>query len=170
MEEEEEEVEKVDEYLNENDSDDDIPYIDGFKGYKPLLQKSESLSGHESASTMDISKTDDPTGQDEEQADGGISLKVWKRYFRAGASVFLLFILILVLILSQVVTSGSDYFVNYWTQMEFRRSSNESIAFTTEEYLYMYGFLIIGVTIVCIFFCSGFYIFFSFFLNSIFFR
>lgn len=96
---------------------------------------------------MDISKAD-PTAEEEEQADGGISLRVWRRYFRAGASVLSLFILILVLISSQVVTSGSDYFVNYWTQMEFRRLSMEQIPYTTEEYLYMYGFLIIGVTIV----------------------
>lgn len=50
----------------------------------------------------------------EHQAEGGVSFKVWTSYFAAGGNCCILFILFLALILSQVVTSGSDYFVTYW--------------------------------------------------------
>lgn len=86
----------------------------------------------------------------EEQADGGVSFDVWNRYFRAGGSIFLLLLLLFVLIASQVVISGSDYFVNYWTQQEFLRVNNKTTILTTNECLMFYGIFIIGVIIVSV--------------------
>lgn len=61
------------------------------------------------------------------------------------------------LLFSQVVTSGSDYFVNYWTQQEDRRVHNLPTPLTQFEYLYVYGALIAGVVTVC--FLRGFMFF-----------
>lgn len=57
---------------------------------------------------------DDVKETAEDQAQGGISFRVWRKYFGAGGNFCILFLLFSVLIVSQVVTSGSDYFVNYW--------------------------------------------------------
>lgn len=53
--------------------------------------------------------------------------------------------MLIVLITSQVVVSGADYFVTYWTRKEHDRGSNEHVEYTEMEYLIMYGVLIIGV-------------------------
>lgn len=56
--------------------------------------------------------------------------------------------MVFVMLLSQIVCSGSDYFVNIWTQQEYLRSINETTTLTTYECLYIYGALIVGVVIV----------------------
>lgn len=56
--------------------------------------------------------------------------------------------MVLVMILSQVVCSGSDYFVNIWSQQEYLRSIHKPTIFTTEQCLYIYGALILFVILV----------------------
>lgn len=85
----------------------------------------------------------------EEQAEGGVSGRVWWEYFRAGSSLMGFSFMVFVMLMSQVVCSGSDYFVNIWTQQEYLRSENQTTILTTYECLYIYGALIIGVVIVC---------------------
>lgn len=85
----------------------------------------------------------------EEQADGGVSLRVWRKYFRAGGTWFTLTLTAFIMIFSQVVVSCNDYFVNFWTQQEEIRSKGGYPLLTTSECLYIYGALIIGVVIVC---------------------
>lgn len=53
------------------------------------------------------------------------------------------------LLCSQIVTSGSDYFVNYWTQQEDRRLNGFETRLTQTECLVIYGLLIVGVIVVC---------------------
>jgi len=84
----------------------------------------------------------------ESQAKGGVSGRVWWEYFRAGSSLSGLIFMVLVMLLSQVVCSGSDFFVNIWTEQEYRRSIGAPTTFTTNECLYIYGALIIAVVIV----------------------
>lgn len=94
------------------------------------------------------SELDGPEIEAEEQAASGVPVRAVKKYFSAGASCCSLFFVVFVLLLSQVVTSGSDYFVNYWTQQEFKRSHGQQVSYTKEEYLGMYTVLILGVVFV----------------------
>lgn len=84
----------------------------------------------------------------EQQAEGGVSGRVWSEYFRAGSTLMGFSFMVFVMLLSQVVCSGSDYFVNIWSQEEYLRSMNQTTILTTYECLYIYGALIIGVLVV----------------------
>lgn len=84
----------------------------------------------------------------EEQAGGSISPTVWKRYFLAGGNWCILTIFILFMFFSQVIISGSDYFVNYWTQQENLRNHNDEMVLSTHQYLYIYGGFILAVILV----------------------
>lgn len=65
---------------------------------------------------------------------------------------------VVVLIFSQIVTNCSDYFVNYWTQQEHKRTLGEQMEYTTTTYLIVYASLIGMVIVVCVFRC---YLFFN---------
>lgn len=128
-----------------DEEEDDFPYIDGVSrnGYL-ALGSTTSLSRTKSMSkSMSLRNVGGITA--EQQAEGGVSFYVWSSYFRAGASICLLLILIVVLLGSQAITSGSDYFVNFWTQQEYLRYHNETTLFSTYDCLYMYTGLIVGV-------------------------
>lgn len=85
----------------------------------------------------------------EDQAEGKVPFSVYKSYFLAGAgNCCVLFLLLLVFLASQGVTSGSDYFMTFWTQQEFLRYHMETTIFTTEQCLYLYAGLILAVILV----------------------
>uniref|UniRef100_A0A7G3A7F5 Putative abc transporter c family member 3 n=1 Tax=Lutzomyia longipalpis TaxID=7200 RepID=A0A7G3A7F5_LUTLO len=126
----------------EPDSDDeDIPFIDGYIGPK----RSSSESSKQSKLSSTDADEDEGREDKEDQAEGNVSFSVWKRYFFAGSNCCGLLILVTVFISSQVITSGSDYFVNFWTQQEYLRSLDHETLFTTEDCLIIYGLLIFGV-------------------------
>lgn len=129
--------------------DDDIPYIDGVQNgggspYRALKQRSDSLSKSSCASQ----EFDQDQLEEEEQAKSGVPWNAFSNYFLAGSSWCGLLFMVLVMILAQCITSGTDYFVNYWTFQEFRRVNGEKVDFTQMQYLYIYGALIIAVIIV----------------------
>lgn len=140
--------------------DDDIPYIDGVRdGYQQMRRTSRSSRTsanndgsltRKSASLALSSEQDlsDDSDLAEDQAKGGVSGRVWWEYFRAGCSVCGLIFMTCVMLLSQVICSGSDYFVNIWTQQEYLRSLSKPTIFTTSECLYIYGALIVAVVLV----------------------
>lgn len=116
--------------------DDDIPYIDGVT---PI-----SLA----SSVADVNLLTDENN-DEEKSEKRIPFYiVCFRYFRAGAATSILLFFILFLLFSQLVTSGSDYFVTFWTKQELIRLQGGETLFTTLNGLYIYGFLIIIVVSV----------------------
>lgn len=129
--------------------EDDIPYIDGVSsngsGYRAMKSRKSSLSKSIESSSQD---GEDAEIEAEEQADGDLPLRAFRKYFSAGANWCALLFLVLVMIFSQCVTSGCDYFVNYWTQQEFRRASGEPVDFTKHDYLYIYAALILCVIFV----------------------
>lgn len=95
------------------------------------------------------SEKEDIYDQDaEEQADGGVSFRVWRKYFGAGGSICMLTFTTFIMIFSQVVVSCNDYFVNFWTQQEEIRLNGGNPLLTTNQCLYIYGALIIGVVVV----------------------
>lgn len=146
--------------------DDDIPYMDGVSsngsGYRAMKSRSGSMSKSIDSTSQDL---DDAEVEAEEQADDGLPVRAFKKYFTAGANCCALLFLLSVMIFSQCVTSGCDYFVNYWTQQEFRRANGEPVALTKHDYLYIYAALVLGVIFVSYFhlehkkgvnwFCSG---------------
>lgn len=164
---EDEEKEKEEE--TENDStledgsiyeDDDIPYIDGFipngSPYRALKRRNDSMSKSSCAS-----QEFEPDQADaEEQAEGSVPLRAFKKYFLAGTNYCGILIIILVMLFSLAVTSGTDYFVNYWTHQEYKRLHGEQVPFTQMQYLYIYGVLIVALIFV------RFFIFLSFFTIS----
>nr|XP_014085546.1 multidrug resistance-associated protein 4 [Bactrocera oleae]XP_014085548.1 multidrug resistance-associated protein 4 [Bactrocera oleae]XP_036229160.1 multidrug resistance-associated protein 4 [Bactrocera oleae]XP_036229161.1 multidrug resistance-associated protein 4 [Bactrocera oleae] len=143
--------------------DDDIPYIDGVRdGYQQMRRTSRSSRTsanndgsltRKSASLALSSEQDlsDDSDLAEDQAKGGVSGRVWWEYFRAGCSVCGLIFMTCVMLLSQVICSGSDYFVNIWTQQEYLRSLSKPTIFTTSECLYIYGALIVAVVLMTVF-------------------
>lgn len=96
-----------------------------------------------------LSSDNEAVQEEEEQVDGSISLSVWKKYFTSGGNGCTLTSLVLMLILSQVVTSGSDYFVTFFTRQESLRLDGETATLTTSECLYIFGILIVLVGLVC---------------------
>ncbi|XP_012135510.2 ATP-binding cassette sub-family C member 4 isoform X5 [Megachile rotundata] len=76
--------------------------------------------------------------EDEATAVGRISNKVYTEYFRQGGSFFMLFVMIFTIIISQVCTSGHDYWISYWINLEAAKKlvSNGSI---TNRYNYLFN-------------------------------
>ncbi|XP_043261450.1 uncharacterized protein LOC122402590 [Colletes gigas] len=84
------------------------------------------LSIRSNASSMASYNYEDSTslrdGEEETIATGSLS-KLYTEYFHHGGSYFALFALVLVFIVSQAATSGNDYWVSYWTNLEVVRRS-----------------------------------------------
>lgn len=141
----------------DDEEDEDIPFIDdapgGSKGYVKLktLDTRRSLSKVSSivSSVADISVNAETEARQEEKTETRIPFyKVFWQYFRAGASLLILIGIVIFLLFSQLITSGSDYFVTIWTHQEYIRLLGEDTLFSTTDGLYIYGFLILAVVTV----------------------
>ncbi|KAM7362920.1 CF transmembrane conductance regulator isoform 2-T6 [Cochliomyia hominivorax] len=134
------------------EEDDDIPFMDGQydAGYHPIRRSSTTGSFSRKSESLER-ETVVCKEQAEEQAEGGVSGRVWLEYFRAGSSFMGFSFMVFVMLMSQLVCSGSDYFVNIWTQQEYLLSNNQTTVLSTYECLYIYGALIIGVVIMTTF-------------------
>lgn len=138
------------------EDDEDIPFIDdapgATKGYAKLKSNEprKSLSRTSIVSSAgDVSAIEESEARQEENSETRIPFyKVFWQYFRAGANLFVLVAIVVFLLFSQLVTSGSDYFVTFWTNQEFIRLLGEPTAFSTTDGLIIYGFLIIAVVAV----------------------
>ncbi|XP_058060711.1 probable multidrug resistance-associated protein lethal(2)03659 [Anopheles bellator] len=127
--------------------DDEIPFIDGvtLDGYKLLKGSTVSLRGSSVADHLGRQVAED-------QAEGSISWRIWTTYFLSGGNILMLLFTLLMLLLSQAIVSGSDYFVTYWTRQEEKRLVDEDAVHTsTVDFLYTYGVIIIGVVVFTIF-------------------
>ncbi|XP_053982950.1 ATP-binding cassette sub-family C member 4-like [Hylaeus volcanicus] len=77
---------------------------------------------------------------DEMTASGPLSNKVYKEYFLQGGSYFALFGLVFVFAVSQAATSGNDYWISYWTNLEVvRRSTRNGALPEDNRYGYMFN-------------------------------
>lgn len=136
--------------------DEDIPYIDdapgSSKGYAKLKTSDPVKSPSRSSivsSVGDVSTNEESEARQEENSETRIPFyKVFWQYFRAGASLCVLISIVIFLLFSQLVTSGSDYFVTFWTNQEFVRLLGEPTAFSTTDGLIIYGLLIVAVVAV----------------------
>lgn len=50
----------------------------------------------------------------EKRAEGSIGLKMYTKYFKASGGFFMFFVMLLFCVVSQLLGSGGDYYVNYW--------------------------------------------------------
>ncbi|XP_056645134.1 ATP-binding cassette sub-family C member 4-like [Diorhabda sublineata] len=62
-----------------------------------------------------------PPEIEEEVERGSVSTKLYLEYFRAGGSIILLFITLLMFFIAQMVTNASDLWLTYWTNSEAER-------------------------------------------------
>lgn len=139
----------------EEEEEEDIPFIDDAPGSSKSYVKLKTLDSKKSPSRAsivsshgDISVIESEARQEEKSETRIPFYKVFWLYFRAGASVTILIAIVVFLIFSQLVTSGSDYFVTFWTNQEFLRLLGEPTVFTTVDGLYIYGCLILAVVAV----------------------
>ncbi|XP_015109904.1 multidrug resistance-associated protein 4 [Diachasma alloeum] len=65
----------------------------------------------------------EPEETEELMANGEVSSSLFWQYFRAGGSYFVLCVFFLLMILGQLGSSGSDYWVAYWTNQEELKST-----------------------------------------------
>ncbi|XP_011704354.1 PREDICTED: multidrug resistance-associated protein 4-like, partial [Wasmannia auropunctata] len=78
----------------------------------------------------------------EMMAHGRISGRVYKNYLHHGGNYFILLILLLIFVISQVATTGNDYWLSYWTNLEdVRRIENTS---DTKKFASMYNDTFLG--------------------------
>lgn len=64
--------------------------------------------------------------QGEEMMHGQISSKVYGEYLNHGGNYFILFMLLLFFIIGQVATTGNDYWLSYWTNLEEVRRNKDT--------------------------------------------
>ncbi|KAL6424747.1 hypothetical protein ACFW04_010010 [Cataglyphis niger] len=58
---------------------------------------------------------------------GQLSGKVYRKYLHRGGNYFILFVLLLFFIISQIATTGNDYWVSYWTNVEQLRQNEDAV-------------------------------------------
>ncbi|XP_058447071.1 ATP-binding cassette sub-family C member 4 isoform X2 [Malaya genurostris] len=141
----------IEEDETEDLTDEDIPFIDGAKSDTLKLKNSISVPGLNALSCASSVSENLGRTTSEDQAEGNIPMKVWTTYFLAGGNIVLVLFTFITLVFTQVVVSGSDYFVTYWTRQEERRLRDIPQEYSTGDYLSMYGVLIIAIVFFTIF-------------------
>lgn len=51
---------------------------------------------------------------EQNRAKGSVGFKIYRKYFKAGGGLFTFIVTMIFCILSQLLASGGDYYVNYW--------------------------------------------------------
>ncbi|KYN05541.1 Multidrug resistance-associated protein 4 [Cyphomyrmex costatus] len=108
-----------------------------------VTRRVSKLSTASSAIHSDIDDADymENSPEAEIMAHGQISGRVYKDYLHYGGNYFTLFILLLLFIISQIATTGNDYWLSYWTALEdVRRIGNTS----DEQFANMYNNSFLG--------------------------
>ncbi|KAL6254636.1 hypothetical protein P5V15_013943 [Pogonomyrmex californicus] len=85
-----------------------------------IMRRASGLSIASSVVYSDIDDSDYEENQPEGEmmARGRLSGKVYKEYLYHGGNYFVLFMLLLLFVVSQVATTGNDYWLSYWTSLE----------------------------------------------------
>ncbi|XP_051163981.1 ATP-binding cassette sub-family C member 4-like [Leptopilina boulardi] len=79
--------------------------------------------------------------EEEEMQKGSMGLKIFYRYLSYAGNCCTIPLLVFLLILSQAVTSGSDYWVSYWNQLEALRNdieNNRTAAIKNENHIFSF--------------------------------
>lgn len=82
---------------------------------RPTLTRQSSLQSVASSVESKLSKLQtEPIEEAETRSFGSISLSVYSSYFSAGGNAFTILILLFMCVLTQVLSSGGDYWLTYW--------------------------------------------------------
>lgn len=83
---------------------------------KILVKENSIDSTSDMLSNFNTTEDEDNEPQETEElmAKGSLSKVVYWKYFRAGASIFVIIAFFCSMILGQIGSSGSDYWVAYW--------------------------------------------------------
>ncbi|KAJ8983678.1 hypothetical protein NQ317_003466 [Molorchus minor] len=87
-------------------------------------RKSRRLSEKQDSEEIDPQST--PLEEREQRGSGMIPFKVYRSYFRAGGNSFKTIFVLLSFIVSQLLSSSTDYFVNIWVNIEQWKTENNN--------------------------------------------
>ncbi|KAL5284865.1 ABCC4.2 family protein [Megaselia abdita] len=93
---------------NTNKNDTELP-----KSVKHFRQNSQTSLKSTESILEDI-----PTEVQEVQQTGSVGLGLYKKYFSSGGGPFTLTLLVISCVFTQILASGSDYFLSYWVSNE----------------------------------------------------
>lgn len=114
-----------------------------FYGSQVSIMEGVDSPIHEGKGKDKDENLESPKLAEESRTSGAVGIKIYLKYFRAGGSIFTLFILLLINIAAQMLYSGSDYWLKIWTngeelkgkQMQEALSRNLSFEDYTSKYL-----------------------------------
>ncbi|CAH0557333.1 unnamed protein product [Brassicogethes aeneus] len=89
--------------------------------------KNDDTIDEESLKQKKISITDEPSEIKEQKSIGGINSRVYKSYLRACGGWFPTILVALLFGVSQAMSSGADYFISFWVNLEQTRLENEIV-------------------------------------------
>ncbi|OAD54852.1 hypothetical protein WN48_06052 [Eufriesea mexicana] len=107
------------------------------------LRKLSTITSTSSMSSFNYEGEKSAPENNEAIASGRLPIKIYKQYFQYGGSCLTLIALLFVVIVSQVATSGNDYWVSYWTNLEIIR---RSITNSTQPFKRQYSFYFLNGT------------------------
>ncbi|XP_071557590.1 ATP-binding cassette subfamily C member 4-like [Temnothorax nylanderi] len=109
-----------------------------------IMRRTSKLSTASSIIQSDIDDSDYAENSPEAEiiARGRLPGRVYKEYFHHGGNYFTLFSLLLLFVISQVATTGNDYWLSYWTNLENVRLINNTSE--AKEFANMYNNSFLG--------------------------
>ena len=108
-------------------------------------EKEPLLNGFHKTDTQENDKEE---AVSEDQGQGCVKASVWWAYFRAGNNVCGLIYITFVLLISQAICSGADYFVNIYTKIVFMDTHNREAWIDENLCLIIYSILIASAIFV----------------------
>lgn len=136
---------------------------------KKIMKFEDETSNDKNRLTMEsvglLSSDEDEKNEenDEEKAEeveesesktlGSIGLRTYKKYLSATGSIFLVFFTVVVCIFCQLSSTGADYFVTYWVNVEERGGNFTTISKEYDvfrgrgTYIYTYGTIVASAVI-----------------------
>ena len=123
------------------DSSSKRPSIEKGFGRRSILARASVTSKASSILSYDYEGNEgSPDFEAEIVAIGRIPGNVYKEYFRSGGNYFKLAMLVLGFLVSQGVTSGTDYWISYWTNLETARTTMANGSYElNRQYSYMFN-------------------------------
>lgn len=144
--------------------------LDFMKLLKPMDAKSEGTAVGRTVADRRRSSTKTETKDDREisdtaaaemretRAQGRMSSTVFLAYFKASKRPLTIALMMLIFILNQIISGGSDYFVAFWVNIEstsWHKVDNETVEFLWEgplsrdSMIYVYSATILAIILLC---------------------
>nr|CAH7729850.1 unnamed protein product [Callosobruchus chinensis] len=96
----------------------DFARISGEEVEEEKFEVPKELKKQKSIESMDSDEMETPRPVEEQKSTGSVGAYVYKSYFKAGGNCCVIFMFFVLFISSQLIASGSDYFITYWVNLE----------------------------------------------------